>query len=170
MDRISSIELAIRNEAAEMEYYRARADKSENPVVKKLFETLAADEREHMTRIQTLHEKLTGQGAWPEDLPIKVAGKDNRGGLDSLPRNRGVKVAQDADDLAALHKAEDFESNGIKFYEDLAKECINPQEQTFFKFLASMEREHYLSIQDSIFFLEDPEGWFESKEGVQLEG
>ena len=146
MDRISSIELAIRNEAAEMEYYRERADSSSNPVVKRLFETLAADEREHMTRIKVLHEKLAGQGAWPKDLPIEVAGTVIQEVLENLPRNREFKVEQDADDLAALHKAEDFEANGIKFYEDLAKECVNPQEQTFFKFLASMEREHYLSI------------------------
>jgi hypothetical protein len=33
-----------------------------------------------------------------------------------------------------------------------------------------MEREHYLSIQDSIFYLEDPAGWFESKERGLLEG
>ena len=66
MDRMSSIELAIRNENTEMEYYLEQVRRSRNPVAKLLFETLAADEKEHMVRIEGLHRKLTADGSWPE--------------------------------------------------------------------------------------------------------
>ena len=169
MDRIPSIELAMKNEKSEMEYYQRQADRSTNEVVKKLFETLAGDEREHMHRIRHLHEKLTAEGAWPADLPIKVDGTNIRVVLDNLPRNRHFSVQHDAADLDAIRTAVEFEENGIKFYSDLAQACTNAQERAFFEFLAEMEREHFLSIKDSIFFLEDPEGWFETKERVLLD-
>ena len=169
MDRMASIEFAYKNEQTEMEYYKEQAKRSKNDVVKKLFETLAADEKEHMQVITSLHEKLVADGAWPEDVPIRVGKTSLPYILDSLPRNKHFQVDHDADDLTALKTAIDFEENGMKFYKELAGVCENPQERQFFDFLAEMEREHFLSIQDSILFLEDPATWFATKEHSGLE-
>jgi rubrerythrin len=169
MDRMSSIEFAYKNEQTEMDYYLKQAERSRNDVVKRLFETLASDEREHMQIITSLHERLVADGAWPQDVPIRV-GKTSIGYiLDQLPRNKHFQVEHDADDMTALKTAIDFEENGIKFYKELAGKCENPQERQFFDFLAEMEREHFLSIQDSILFLEDPATWFATKEHSGLE-
>jgi rubrerythrin len=169
MDRMSSIEFAYKNEKTEMDYYLKQAERSSNEVVKRLFETLAADEGEHMKVIASLHAKLVEDGAWPQDVPIRV-GKTSIGYiLDQLPRNKHFQVEHDADDMTALKAAIDFEENGIKFYKELASKCENPQEMQFFDFLAEMEREHFLSIQDSILFLEDPATWFATNEHSGLE-
>ncbi len=169
MDRMSSIEFAHKNEKTEMDYYLKQAERSNNEVVKRLFETLASDEAEHMKVIGSLHEKLVANGSWPEDVPIRV-GKTSIGYiLDQLPRNKHFQVDHDVDDMTALKAAIDFEENGIKFYKELASKCENPQEQKFFEFLADMEREHFLSIQDSILFLEDPATWYATKERSGLE-
>lgn len=169
MDRMSSIELAIRNETAEMEYYLTQARRSRNPVARRLFETLAEDEKEHMTRLRALHGRLTADGSWPEDVAIEVAGTNVKQVLDSLGRDQGT-AAHDDDDIAALNRGIDLEQNGSKFYSGLAEVCQNPQEQRFFRFLAGIEREHMLSIKDSLFYLEDPQGWLEEKERAGLDG
>jgi rubrerythrin len=169
MDRMSSIELAIRNETAEMEYYLAEARRSRNPVTRRLFETLAADEQEHMTRLRALHGKLTATGSWPADVTIEIAGTNVRQVLEDLGRNL-ESAAHDDDDIAALNKGIGFEQRGSRFYADLAAACQNPQEQKFFGFLAGIEREHMLSIQDSLFYLEDPQGWLEEKGRAGLDG
>ena len=170
MDRMASIELAMRNEKTEMEWYLNESERSNNPLAKKLFVTLANDEKEHMTRIKGLHAKLTGEGAWPEDLPLDVAGTCVKDVLDELLGKVGSAEGHDDDDLAALNRASNFEDKGSKFYAELAGECENPQERKFFSFLSGIEREHYLSIKDSLFYLEDPEGWTESKERQGLDG
>lgn len=170
MDRISSIELAIKNEKAEMEYYHGEAERSRSPVAKSLFETLAADEREHMTRLRALHEKLTADGSWPEDVPIDVEGTNISAVLKDVARDQVSANDHDLDDIGALKKGIEFEASGSKFYADLADACDNLQEKKFFAFLSQIEREHMLSIQDSLFYLEDPEGWFESKERAGLDG
>ncbi len=170
MDRINSIELAIDNEKSEMAYYNNESKRSKNPVAQKLFQTLAADEKEHMTRLRTLHEKLVADGAWPEHVPIEVAGTDIGQVLKSVVKDRGSASEHDDDDIAALKKGIEFETGGAKFYAELAEVCDNPQEKKFFSFLAQIEREHMLSIQDSLFYLEDPKGWLEEKGRAGLDG
>jgi rubrerythrin len=169
MDRMSSIDLAIQNETTEMEFYLAEAQRSRNPVAKRLFETLAEDEQEHMTRLRTLHGKLTAAGSWPEDVAIEVAGTNIKHVLENLARNRET-TAHDDDDIAALNKGIGFEQKGSEFYSNLAGACTNTQEQKFFRFLSGIEREHMLSIQDSLFYLEDPQGWLEEKGHAGLDG
>ena len=170
MDRMTSIELAIRNERTEMEYYLEQARRSKNPVAKLLFETLAADEKEHMVRIGNLHRRLTADGAWPDDLPIEVAGTEVLGRVNKLMEEKDTSAEHDDDDIAALKKAAKGEADGVKFYKELAQVCDNQKEKKFFEFLAKIEREHLLSIQDSLFYLEDPEGWFEEKGRSGLDG
>jgi rubrerythrin len=165
-----SIELAIKNEATEMEFYLNQAKRSRNPLAQALFQTLAADEKEHMTRIRELHGKLVADGSWPEEMPIQVAGTDVKHVLDSISRDSVGAAEHDDDDIAALKKGAEFEARGAKFYSDLAAECTNPQEAKLFRFLSGIEREHLLSIKDSLFYLEDPEGWLAEKERHGLDG
>lgn len=170
MDRMASIDLAIKNEQAEMEFYLEHAKHAANPIARVLFHTLAQDEREHMTRIRVLHEKLITDGSWPADVPIEVAGTNIQRVLAEATRVSRVTNIHEADDIEALKHGAEFEARGAKFYADLAAACDNPQEQKFFKFLSGIEREHLLSIKDSIFYLEDPEGWLESHERQGLDG
>ncbi len=170
MDRMSSIELAIRNENTEMKYYLEQARRSRNPVARLLFQTLAADEKEHIDRIEGLHRKLTADGSWPEQVPIEVAGTNIKSMLENIARGEVSTKDHDLDDIEALKKGIEFETKGSRFYAELSDACDNPQEQRFFRFLSQIEREHVLSIQDSLFYLEDPEGWFEEKGRSGLDG
>ncbi len=170
MDRISSIEIAIKNENSEMEYYLGHAKRSKNAVASAMFENLAEDEKEHMTRLKGLHEKLISDGAWPKDVAITVAGTNIKSVLDKLVKSAADAADHDADDIAALKQGAEFEQKGAKFYADLAENCDNPKEATFFRFLAKIEREHMISIQDSLFYLEDPEGWMETVGHAGLDG
>ena len=178
MERISSIELAIENEKSEMEYYLGQARRSRNPLARALFETLAEDEKEHMVRLLELHDKLVEDGSWPEDVPIEVNGTNIKSVLKNIVRDRPLPRDQDLgdaealnlDDIEALKKGIAFEEEGSRFYAELADACDNLQEEKFFRFLSQIERDHMLSMQDSLFYLEDPEGWFDSVGRVGLDG
>jgi len=170
MDRMSSIELALKNERTEMEYYLNQAKRSHNKVAQALFYTLAEDEKEHMTRLEGLHAQLIARGFWPEDVAIEVAGTNIRQVLDNIVHDKATAAEHDDDDIQALKKGVEFERNGAQFYTDLAAACTNPAEAKFFRFLAGIEREHFLSIQSSLSFLTNPEGWFQEKERSGLDG
>jgi len=170
MERMSSIQMAIENEKREMQYYMEQATRSNNPVAKLLFETLAADELDHMKRIRTLHTKLTADGSWPEDLAIEVEGTNIKDRITELMQMKDTSKDHDDDDIAALEKAAQGEADGAAFYKDLAELCDNPQEKKFFGFLAQIERQHLMSIRDSLFYLQDPESWFEEKDRSSFDG
>jgi rubrerythrin len=169
MDRMSSIEFAIRNEQTEKAYYLGEARRTSNPVARTLFEELARDEDEHMRRLVSLHEKLEADGAWPIDLPLEVAGTDIKKKLKSVARNAAA-AAHDVNDIDALRKAEGLEAGGAKFYKELAAACEGAKERSFFEFLSGIEGEHLASVRDSIFYLEDPNGWLAAKERSGLDG
>jgi len=123
-----------------------------------------------MTRLNKLHEKLVSDGSWPKNVPLQVADTNIKAVLEDLSRIDKSSAEHDDNDLNALRQGIEFEAKGSKFYADLANTCDNPQEKKFFKFLSGIEREHMLSIKDSLFYLEDPEGWLESKERQGLDG
>lgn len=170
MDRMSSIELALKNEKTEMEFYRGESQRSKNPVAKAMFDTLARDEAEHMARIKKLHGKLVDDGSWPEDVKIEVAGTNVKEVLDGLVGKDGSTEDHDNDDVKAIKRAIEFETNGEKFYAELAKASENRQEKEFFDFLSTIEREHKLSLTDTLGYLEDPESWLEEHERIGLDG
>ena len=170
MDRMSSIELALKNEKTEMEFYQNEARRSKNPLARTMFENLAKDEEEHMTRIQGLHEKLVSGGSWPQDLPIEVRGTNVREVLEGLLQKQGSHQNHERDDEQALQRAADFEAVGAKFYADLAEQCENPMEKNFFSFLSRIEKEHHLSVVDSLAYLRDPEAWLMEHERAGLDG
>ena len=170
MERMASIELALKNERTEMDYYLTEAKRSTNPLAKAMFETLAHDEEEHARRLQGLHERLLQNGRWPEDLAIEVEGTNIAHLLDDLVGRVSSAVDCDHSDLEALEKAEKFEASGAKFYAALSDACENPMEKSFFKFLAGIEREHLHSIQSSIAFFRDPEGFNLAREKGGLDG
>lgn len=170
MDRMSSIELALKNEETEMNFYRHEADRSRNPLAKAMFDELAKDEEEHMTRIRGLHGKLVSDGEWPAHLEIEVAGTHVGQVLDRVVAEQGTVTEHDGDDVTALEKAIAFEAKGAEFYAQLATTCDNPAEQAFFSFLAGIEREHHLSLTDSMAYLADPETWMMEHGRTGLDG
>jgi len=76
----------------------------------------------------------------------------------------------DMDDVEAVKIAIDFEAKGEKFYSDLAKSVDHPMEKKFYEFLASIEGEHRLSLQDTLEYFQDPAAWLRVKERLHVDG
>jgi hypothetical protein len=128
------------------------------------------DESEHYQRIQKLHETLQEHGKWPDTIPLTVKGTEIR----SILRNKLDSVdslpAADRDDVEAIKIAVDFEANGVSFYEKLRENADEPLEKEFYGMLASIEREHFLSLQDAFESSQDPAGWYLTKEKPHIDG
>lgn len=170
MDYMASLELAMKNEKTEMEFYLNEAKRSNNPLASDLFGQLAAEEGEHMARITELHSKLVAEGSWPADVPIHVKDTNVKQVLDDRVSMTGSPVPHDDDDVKALEKAVEFEAKGAQFYAGLAQTCDRPAEKTFFEFLSRIEREHQLSLADSLAYLRDPSDWMMQHERAGLDG
>ena len=169
-ERIKALEVALNNESRERDFYLKHAERTNNPLGKMMFQSIANDESEHYQRLLELHRKLKEEGRWPETLPLKVKGTDMKSILKKVVDSVDTSAKADTDDMEAVKIAIDFEVRGEKFYKDLHDSVDNPVEKEFYGVLAAMEREHRLSLEDTLEYFEDPEGWYRMKEGHHLDG
>ncbi len=169
-ERIKALEIALNNEAREKDFYLKHSKRTTNNMGKMMFATIASDEDEHYRRILGLHKRLIQEGKWPETVPIEVKGTEVKKVIQKVVDAVNTSAQADRDDMEAVKIAIDFETKGEKFYGDLAKSVENPMEKKFYEFLASIEREHRLSLQDTLEYFEDPAGWFRIKEKLHVDG
>ena len=169
-DRIEALEVALTNEKREGEFYRKHAERTKDPLGRKMFQTLAADEAEHYQRIQELHKRLNSEGKWPATLPLKVKDTVIKDVLKSVVEGVNTAAGADTDDLEAVKIAIEFEAKGEAFYKKLRQSVEDPQEKSFYGMLESIEREHRLSLEDTYQYFKDPEGWFQRLEKPHLDG
>jgi rubrerythrin len=169
-ERIKALEIALNNEARERDFYLRHAERTSNSLGKLMFGTIAADESEHYERIVELHKKLEEEGKWPETIPLKVKGTEVKSVLDKAVNSVDTSSKADTDDMEAVKIAIDFEAKGEKFYSNLRESVDDPLEKEFYGMLASIEREHLMSLQDTYEYFQDPEGWHRVKEKHHLDG
>lgn len=167
--KLEALNLALTNEQKERDFYLAHAKRTKDALGKQMFESIAADENEHYTRLVELHKKLEERNKWPDGFSIDIPTRVTEA-LGRLVKEATNSPQGDDDDIAAIKAAIDFEHKGESFYEKLAEQAKDKAEKRFFTLLASMEREHRLSLEDTLEYFTDPEGWMESKGGRHLDG
>ena len=169
-DRIKALEVALNNEARERDFYLKHKERTINPMGKLMFGSIASDEDEHYRRILELHKRLEKDGKWPETIPLKVEGTEVKSIIQKLVDCVDTSSKADMDDMKAVQIAIDFETKGEIFYSDLAKSVADPVEKKFYNLLASIEREHRLSLEDTYEYFKDPAGWYRIKERHHIDG
>jgi rubrerythrin len=170
VERIKALEIALNNESKERGFYLEHAARTRNSLGKLMFASIASDEDEHYQRILGLHKKLISDGKWPETVPIEVKGTEVKAVLQKIVDTVDTPSKADMDDIEAVKVAVDFETAGEMFYGKLAKEVDNPMEKKFYEFLAGIEREHRLSLEDTYEYFQDPASWFRVKEKLNVDG
>lgn len=170
-ERLNALEIALKNEMNEHEFYLKNAERTANPVGKAMFTQIAGDELEHYERLKQLAESWKKDQKWPETVPLKVKDTAVKAVFGKAAGAAGKAVsAGDADDLAAVRKAIEFEAQGTKFYAELRDKSTDPKEKAFFGLLANIEHEHYTSLKDTEEFFVHPGAWFQKAESTGLDG
>jgi rubrerythrin len=169
-DRLDALEIALSNELREHEFYKMNAERTDNPLGKAMFETIAKDELEHFERLKQLHEVWEKNNTWPETIPLKV----NKTNVHNVLKDVLKRVAEaphvDLDDLEAIRTAIAFECDGVMYYELLKQSSTEPNEKAFFNLMANIEHEHYTSLKDTEELLVDPAAWYRIRERGGLDG
>lgn len=157
---LNALEVALRNEMKEREFYLKNAERTKNPLGRAMFQQIADEELEHFERLQELHEKWKAEGRWPATIPLEVKDTAVRSFLSDVIERIDKIVQTDEDELQAIRTAIDFEAKGASYYRKLRDEATDPHTKRFFDLLASIEHEHYLSLKDTEKYLTDPALWF----------
>lgn len=169
-DRLNALEVALNNEMREREFYLKHAQRTNNPLGKRMFQQIGDDELEHYERIKQLYESWSKKERWPETVPLKVKDTVVKDILVEFVKMANEKTKGDSDDLEAVRIALEFEAKGAKFYAEIRDASSDPKEKDFFDLLARMEHEHYLSLKDTEEYFIDPASWYRKMEHHTLDG
>ncbi|MCE5212272.1 MAG: ferritin family protein [Deltaproteobacteria bacterium] len=168
--RMSALKFALENEQKEREFYLANARRTKNLAGKNMFKQIADEEKEHFEMLQRLYDKWEEREKWPATIPLKLRKSLSGTILKSMSEKKAARIKGNEDDLKAVRTAIDFEARGMALYTKLEEGSTDPKEKAFFNLLASIERQHFLSLRDTEEFLTDPASWYQNVEKTSLDG
>jgi len=137
---------------------------------KNMFKQIADEEKEHYEMLKKLHAKWEEKKKWPATIALKVRPSAAGAILQGMSGKKSARIAGTDDELKAVRTAIDFEARGVALYTKLAKQSTDAKEIAFFNMLASVERQHLLSLKDTEEFLADPATWYQHMERSGLDG
>ena len=162
--RLEMFKQAIQMEKDGKSFYEKSMEKSENKFAKKIFGELVAAEEKHVIKLTQIYKSLEENGQWPDVVLKREASETVPNIFASAFEHMDEKVKGTTTDIEALKMAAQLESDGIKYYQAKADEADDPFQKKFFMLLSKEENEHFLSLLDTIEYLEDPQGYFSQLE------
>jgi len=162
---MNTFEIAAKMEQEAIAFYRQCAEKTANPVGKKMFLSIVEDEQYHFECAVSMKESVR-QFTPPATTPLE----DMKKIFDEHKQELLVKVPLTADELEALKVAMKMEEEAIAFYKKASTLAANAKEKHFFDCLIKDEEEHFHIFQNTYSFLEDSGNWFMWEEKGIVEG
>jgi rubrerythrin len=163
MDVLSGIELAIKNEADGIEFYRKAKEK--------MFEAFMQDEKEHLELLQQIKRGAGKRKINYDQLKQKKGPRERVKRLfETVKDTVRERLETNPDELEAIKIAMDTEKEGYQLYQQLVQESGIPEEKAFFEFLADEEKQHFQVLQNTYNYLNDTGNWFLWEERGLLDG
>ncbi len=154
------IQQALDFEEKGASYYQNKAKEAKNPLVKRLFLSLAVEENEHQMRIHEIYQAMkTGQ-----DFPEASTGHSLEDSIRDFFKSLSQSELKLEDNVEALTVAMDLERTGYAMYQDAADKSSTNAEKEFFKAMQKEERDHLTALENVYYFLTDTEDWFANEE------
>jgi rubrerythrin len=158
------IEMSLKMEQEAVDFYTKCAEKTNNPVGKNMFLSIAEDEKHHIAC--AIHVQQKREFVPAESRPIEDMKKIFEQNKDFMLK----RVSSTTDELAALEMAMKMEESAIHFYKNAAAQTSDSAEKTFFECLIKDEEEHFAIFQNTHSFLTDTGNWFMWDEHSIVEG
>ena len=156
-------EIAMQMEKDGEKFYREIAEKTDDPGLKKIFDTLADEEVVHYNTFKKLFEK---SGAEAVESNILDKAKNI---FAEMKKSGGMKITADTAQAEAYKKAMEAEKDAYSFYEAKSAEVNDPNEKQILLTFAREERRHYRLLENVLEFVSRPESWLENAEFANME-
>ena len=142
------IKQAIANEVDAKKFYENAANALQNPHLKKLFFSLAGEEKKHRDILKDIYTSNTVDRYFSETRDYKIAET-----VDEPELSMDMKPA---DAFALAMKKEE---SAMKQYTEMAEMCDDESKKQVFLDLAAMERDHKLKMETAFTDIGYPEVW-----------
>lgn len=161
---MNAIEIAIKMEKDAIKFYSDASEKSKHLVGKKMFLSIAEDEKRHLDMLSQIFKEM--------NVTIKDVNPMNniKTVFETMKDKMQEKIEATNDELDAFRIAMQMEKEGIEFYKKAGSEAKSEKERSLFERLVKEEQQHYDIFSNTYSFLTDTGHWFMWEEHTIVEG
>ena len=161
---MNAIKIAVKMETDAIKFYTEAADKTINPVGKKMFSSITEDEKRHLDILSRILKGL--------DIPDReISPMENiKTVFETMKDEMMQRVEATPDELEAFRIAMQMEKEGVEFYKKAASEAETGKEESLFRKLISEEEQHYNIFANTYSILSDSGNWFMWEEHSMADG
>jgi rubrerythrin len=161
---MDALEIALKMETDAIQFYTEASKKTKYPAGKKMFETIAQDEKRHLEMISQI---IKGLQVTAKDVsPMKNV----KTVFESMKDEMLKKAAVTTDELEAFKIAMRMEKEGMEFYQKTLAKAKTGKEKALLERLIGEEQQHYTIFSNSYQFLANTGSWFMWEERSIVEG
>ena len=146
-------------------FYLDVAEKASNDLAKRMFESLAHDELDHVEWIKQMVPGVDTAGTANRRLYARL-----RHIFADVPEERLRKIAASEGDVQAINVALDMEKKSVEAYDKWAGESEDDDVRKLCGMLADIERFHVQVLGNTLEYLEHTADWFMQEEQWNFEG
>ena len=161
---MDALEMAMKMETDAITFYTEAARKTSYPVGKKMFLTIAEDEKRHLSMIAQIIKGL--QITHSDVSPLQNV----KTVFESMKHEMMKKIEATDDELEAFTIAMQMEKEGMEFYKKTLAASKKEKERALLERLIREEQQHYDVFANTHQFLADTGNWFMWEERGIVEG
>lgn len=170
---LEALEYALKTEEDGYKYYRESSTRTQDPLAKKFFASIANDEFLHINIIKEFHKTLADTQKdqaitlpnFPEDYKARL-----KTIFEEASKEIKKAVSPDTGVLDVYRNAMDLETKASNFYKERAAVTKYPQAKTLYDWLFRFESEHYRMLSETLSYLEKSDLWYMDQERAIFEG
>jgi len=159
------VDAARKTEVDGRKFYGDTAAKSRNPLAKRMFQSLADAEGQHLEFIDQLVRGQFKAPAYDRDFARRLATV-----FSAMPESTRSQAAGTPDDIAALELGIELEDRSMAFYRKWAETAKSEPVRKFCARLRVEEEEHWRILQSTKDYLGDTGNWFMAQERWSFDG
>lgn len=162
---LQAIEAAIQIEKDGLAFYTTAAGETDDPHGKRMFQSLAKDERAHLALFEDARQALLSRGTWPSPEQVAWTSPGTFKAPPIFPTGAEVKTVEVPEhQLAALRRGIQAEEDSIAFYQAQMERTEDPDGRAMYAYLIEQEEVHRTLLQGEYDYLTHTGFWFDVRE------
>ncbi|NLU10267.1 MAG: ferritin family protein [Tepidanaerobacter acetatoxydans] len=156
------LKTALKFEENGYQFYTKISEEIKQPLAKRLFESLAIQEKDHAERIKEIYNNMQdGSNVEPTARPKYSLEPEVKKIFYELDKEK-KKIP--LDNIEGYKLAMEMEKKGYNMYKEFTEKSKDKREKEFFRLLMEEEKEHLTSLDNVYRFLTGTEDWYAEEE------
>jgi rubrerythrin len=172
-EELEALAWALKTEEDGFRYFKESSERTDHPVAKSFFASLAHDEEVHIALIRQFYADLKKN---PDGSTVKLPEppgdlkKHLRTVFADAHKKIGKNVKPDTGILDVYKHSMELETKAANFYKERLQETVFPAARKFYDWLFHFESYHYRMLSETLSYLDNPEQWYMDFEKTIFEG